>query len=300
MKFYLCFVNAHHKNVESIHKMLRKQNVEFVDRTDLRDLDESFDVVMSSSTFFPPEAFPEKCKVIFGPQFFVFPEDTSHPLRKYNFNPEKFFYNCLSNWVGDLYREFWDPVTMNISPIPFGIDTDSIQAVNNIERRTKILVYFKNRHPNDLNYVLNNIPKDENVIVFRYGSYSDSDYKQNLKEAKFVIWIGSHESQGFAFQECMAMNIPILLWDANTMYEEFSNGNFVFQNYKDKGYKLKSTTANVWSEQCGIKFHEKDEFEKCFKEMNESWKIFDPRKEIEENVSLDKAYHNLLKTIGLE
>ena len=299
MKFYLCFNNAHHKNVESIHKMLRKQNIEFIDRTDLRDLDESFDVVMSSSTFFPPESFPEKCKVIFGPQFFVFPEDPLHPLRTQNFDNKKFFYNCLSDWVGDLYREFWNPQTMNITPIPFGIDTDSIQVASDLEKRKKILVYFKHRHPSELDYILNNIPKGENVTVFNYGSYSDSDYKKSLQEAKFVIWIGSHESQGFAFQECMAINIPILLWDVKTMYEEFSNGNFVYQNYKIKGYNLKSTTANVWSEKCGIKFHDKEDFAKSFEKMNEDWKEFNPRQEIEENVSLDKAYQNLLKKIGL-
>jgi hypothetical protein len=65
MKFYLCFHGAHHKNVESIRKILTKQNVDFVERIDLKDIDETYDVVMSSSSFFPPEAFPEKCKVIF-------------------------------------------------------------------------------------------------------------------------------------------------------------------------------------------------------------------------------------------
>jgi hypothetical protein len=300
MKFYLCFNNAHHKNVESIRKMLTKQNLDFVERIDLKDIDETYDVVMSSSSFFPPEAFPEKCKVIFGPQFFVFPEDHSHPLRTHTFNTDKFFYNTLSEWNQITHKNFWNDCSMNIVPIPFGIDTDSIQPVTNLEKRNKILIYFKHRHPHDLNYVINNIPKDESIAVFNYGSYSDSEYKRSLQETKFVIWIGSHESQGFAFQECMAMNIPILLWDVKTMCDEFIYGRNSFTEYKDKGFELKATTANVWSEQCGIKFQDKEDFEKCFDEMNKSWMNFNPRKEIEENVSLTVAYHNLLKIVGLE
>lgn len=300
MKFYICFPGAHHKNVESIRKMLTKQNVDFVERSDLNDLNDSYDVVMSSSSFFPPESFPQKCKVIFGPQFFVFPDNPSHPLRTHIYNPEKFYYNTLSDWNQITHKNFWNDSTMNIVPIPFGIDTDSILPLNDIEKRNKVLIYFKHRHPNDLHYILNNIPKDENIILFNYGSYSDIDYKKALQETKFVIWIGSHESQGFAFQECMAMNIPILLWDVKSMYDEFMGGRHSFQEYKNRGYELKATTANVWSEKCGIKFQDKEDFIKSFEIMNKDWTSFNPRKDIEENVSLDRAYHNLLKTIKLE
>ena len=48
-----------------------------------------------------------------------------------------------------------------------------------------------------------------------------------LKQARFCIWIGRHESQGFAFQECLASNVPILVWDVQSMKD-------CTEEYRDK------------------------------------------------------------------
>jgi len=300
LKFYLCLQGCHHKNRESLFKMLKKQNVSFLECSDFSNLDETFDVLISTATFFEPESIPKRCKVIFGPHFFVFPEDENHPIRKCKtYDPTRFFYNTLSDWVHTLYLEFWKEPTLQLISCPFGIDTDSIVPIER-KKKDKVMIYFKHRSRIELEYILFLLHSmNEEFYLITYGNYNDSDFKRKLQEVKFVIWIGCHESQGFAFQECMAMDVPILCWDVSSMYQEMDYDRPIYEHYRPKGYQFKATTANVWNEDCGIKVYTQFELPNALFDMNEKYETFHPRKAIEESVSLDKAYHNMIKLIGL-
>jgi glycosyltransferase involved in cell wall biosynthesis len=275
--------------------MMLKNDINFTICDDLSQIDDTYTVAICATCFFPPDQFPSGCKVLYGPQFFVFPEDFNHPIHKYTYDPTRFFYNSLSSWVLDIHKRFAPDLTLTFVTCPFGIDMDSIKEVLPVEKRTKVMVYFKHRHPDTLNTVLN-LLKEKNVeyYLFKYGSYQDKDFKEKLQDTKFVIWIGSHESQGFAFQETLASNVPILLWDVKSMYDEYNNG-WVYDRYKSSGKSLAATTANVWSETCGIKFYEASELSNAYNEMNSKLDTFSPRKLIEENVSLEATFINLIK-----
>jgi hypothetical protein len=157
------------------------------------------------------------------------------------------------------------------------------------------MIYLKHRHPDLGNRVLGFLQtKNIEYHLIQYGSYNDGDFKNKLQNTKFVIWIGSHESQGFAFQETLASNVPILLWDVRSMHDEYSNG------YPYRGYRppLLATTANVWSPECGIKIFEENELESAFNEMNSKIESFSPRKVIEANVSLKTAFDNMVSCLN--
>jgi hypothetical protein len=299
MKFYICQPNAHHKNVESIRNMMTKNRVDYTVCDDLSKLDDSYTVAICATRFFPPDQFPKHCKVVYGPQFFVFPDNKNHPIHKYTYDSSRFFYNSLSGWNLDIQKQFAPNLMLTFVTCPFGIDTESISIVPSLEKRTRVMVYFKHRHPDTLHRVLK-LLLEQNVEydLFQYGSYKDPYFKAKLKETKFVIWIGSHESQGFAFQETLASNVPILLWDVTSMYDEYNNG-WVYEYLKPTGIPLLATTANVWSDECGIKFTKEEELEAAFTKMNQVLAAFSPRKLIEEKVSLTATYTNLLKSIGL-
>ena len=124
----------------------------------------------------------------------------------------------------------------------------------------------------------------------------DNDFKEKLQVTKFVIWIGRHESQGFAFQETLASNVPILLWDVKSMYEEFTN-RWAYEYYKPTGLSLSATSATVWSDECGVRFYEASDLDKAFNEINANLDTFSPRKVIAEKVSLEATYVNLINQI---
>jgi hypothetical protein len=73
-----------------------------------------------------------------------------------------------------------------------------------------------------------------------------------------MLVIDAHESQGFALQEAMSCNVPLLVVDAMSMYDEKSDGiNSVYDFLKPK--KLLATSVPYWSDECGIKINEYDD-----------------------------------------
>lgn len=300
MKIYICHENCHHKNSESIQKMMIYNNIDYTISNNIDKLDETYNLVLCINKFYPPESFPKTCKVIYGPQFFVFPDDPTHPIFKYEYDQERFFYNTLSSWNKEVHNEFI-PLKMKYVTCPFGLDIDNI-PIRKEPIGDKVMIYFKRRHTSLLDHVRSYLHfKGVDYSIFSYGSYNDADYKAEMENCKFIIWIGTHESQGFAFQEALARNIPILLWDVTSMYDEMNWNNSIYTGLREKGKKLLATTANVWSDECGVRFTDGSEFESKFIEMNEKYDagLFNPRKVIANELSLDKAYKNMLEQVEL-
>jgi len=294
MRVYIVHPGAHHKNVESIRKMMAANDVQYTECNDLSQIDDSYTLALCN-LFFPPDAFPKNCKVIYGPQFFVFPDDPNHPIHRHVYESGRFFYNSLSPWNKTIHEQFAPALSLKFVTCPFGVDVDSIREVPPPNQRSKVMIYFKHRHPDIGNKVIAFLrSKNIDYDLIQYGSYNDADFKNRLQNTKFVIWVGSHESQGFAFQETLASNVPILLWDVRSMHDEYSNG------YPYRGYNqpLLATTANIWSDECGIKIFAENELESAFNEMNSKIETFSPRKVIEANVSLKTAYHNMLRQLN--
>ena len=46
--------------------------------------------------------------------------------------------------------------------------------------------------------------------------YQESDFADAISKAPYAIWIGRHESQGFAFQETLSSDTPIFVIDVNS------------------------------------------------------------------------------------
>ena len=262
--------------------MLTRNRIEFVEANDTSKLNESFDYALCFNQYLPPHYFPPNCKVIYGPHFFVFPDDQSHPIWKHE-HDRRFVYNSLSDWVLNLHSRMCRSIQFVARP--FGIDTDSIPIAN--VQRNKVMVYCKHRDPVLYRYAFDTLSsKGVEYVTVAYGSYNDADFKNTLMDTKFVVWIGSHESQGFAFQETLAMNVPILVWDVRTMCDEIgSNG---YPAYID--HTLHATTASYWSDECGLKFYDAAEFSGKCDEMMCRYTEFKPRKFVERELSLDTAF----------
>ncbi len=113
-----------------------------------------------------------------------------------------------------------------------------------------------------------------------------------------MIVIGRHESQGFALQDAMSCDIPLLVADVKSMYEETTNGgkSFIYENYKPK--KLLATCVPYWSDECGIKFTEISEFSDKLDKMLETWETFTPREYIVRTLSPKVCMKRILDHFG--
>ena len=300
-KVYICDQDGHHKNIYSIRKTMEHLNIPYTCCYDLSQMNDTYDIALCITRYFPPDAFPKHCKVVYGPQFFVFPNDMSHPIHAQTYDPKRFFYNVLSEWNNLVFKLFAPNLSLTYIACPFGIDMNAIQPVPHHSQRNKIMVYFKRRRNDYLDSVLKFLEsKQESVILLQYGAYYDQDFKHKLRESKFVIWIGTHESQGFAFQETQASNVPILVWDVNSMYDEINYGSPVYQYLNPTEHPLTATTANCWSEACGKKIYEFSELEVAYTYMKENIDSFSPREFVQDKLSLSATFNHLLKSIGYE
>ena len=289
---------GHPKNTESMKRMCAAYNIEYECTFDKnRLLIADYTIAWIPMEWISPDELPQNIYILYGPQFFVLPEGPlCGPLNEEW--AKRCVYTCLSKWNIGVYGEFSDSFVIPMKPFIFGI-SDTIPDYSQETKTLDCVVYIKRRDAFHIIRVQEELDKRNfKYEVFEYGSYDNSDYFNKLKTARFCIWIGTHESQGFCFQETLATNTPILLWDATSLYfEKKLDGSMEFERWY--GMKqLACTTANIWSDACGLKM---DEFSigADIDKMLGMYEEFKPRQFILENASDKVCMGNILSHFDL-
>jgi len=222
---------------------------------------DQYDIIWSPSHWIDPDQYPTS-KILFGPHFWVYPS-ADHPF----FNQAKpehaqrCVYTCLSDWVKLLYEEFVPTTIIPFVPFPCGLSIETQPKTIEYD----VLIYYKARHPSHLEFVTNFVKeKGLRYNIFQYGSYERNNYLTILHKTRYVIWIGCHESQGFALEECLATNTPVYVYDVTSMKDEYANGYYPYQHHTQQ---MLATSAPYWNNQCGMKVYSKEEFEGRFEEF---------------------------------
>ena len=126
--------------------------------------------------------------------------------------------------------------------------------------------------------------------IFDYVKrYNETDYIKYLKESKYGIILAAHESQGFAIEEALSCNVPLLVWNTKYMSQEYGS------RYPD----IPCNTVPYWSEKCGEIFYEKSDFETSFEIFVNKLEQYEPRKYILDILSVEKCANNFVKLINL-
>lgn len=130
---------------------------------------------------------------------------------------------------------------------------------------------------------------DLKYTVFCYNSkYDEQEYIDCLQRSRFGIWIGTHESQGFALQEALSCNVPLLVWNAVSMSQEFQ------ANYKD----IPSTTIPYWDDSlCGAQFTHAHQLAPTFHKFLKNIHTFRPREFVLNHLTSEICEQKLLALI---
>ncbi len=297
MKILQYPADCHKKNWESIQRMCAQKNIVLEQTNDRRRLEQrDYDILWLPMFWVSPDELPGQ-KVLMGPHHFTFPDKSKgdicgEPNSEWS---SRCVYTTLSTWVKELYHEFTESTTIPLCCLPFGVKELPKRQIS--ECIYDCVVYTKHRDASDISFIESTlVKKGMEFCKFSYGSYKDEEYQNALQKTKFVIWLGSHESQGFAFQECLARNIPILVCDATDLYTE------TFRYYEEyKGKKLlKSTTASWWDDRCGIRITALDAFPNALIRMKHTYSSFSPQDFIRENLSDKVCMERILKAFGLD
>jgi glycosyltransferase involved in cell wall biosynthesis len=285
MKILFLENGMHQKNVNALYKYNNNyyvaKSIEEIDNIDLNQ----FDCIYSPCVPLNVKKYPN-AKFIFGPHFSVFPE--LHQMNEIRNN--NVIYIQPSEWAAKVWENHPYCENIKVKVLPFGVDTNKFCDTASITDRNKVFIYFKNRSPEDLNLVTNflnnkNIP----YVIFSYKNrYNEQEYINYLQNSKFGVWLGGHESQGFALQEALSSNVPLLVWSVKSMKQEYGS------TYDD----IHATTIPYWDERCGEYFYNFDELENTFDTFVSKIETYKPREYILENLSIKKCEEKLKELIN--
>lgn len=227
--------------------------------------------------------------IILGPHFSVFPTPyICNLISPYN----NIFFNTLSDWVANFWKKDIKG-NINIIKLPYPVDVKLFNPDNNIEKSNNAFIYLKFRNISEIvnihNFLLNN---NYNVKIFNYEQkYNEEEYISYLKKCSFGVWVGINESQGFALEEALSLNIPLIVYNVKNMG-------------KEKGYEhnelycnTKSTTIPYWDERCGEVFYNEEDFEKTYINFLIKYENYRPREYILENLEVNSLFNKNWKPL---
>ena len=283
MKILYLQNGMHHKNH---HAMTQYKNIQLhtiFKPEDLNSIDlTQFDCVYSPATPINASKYPAT-KFLFGPHFSVFPVEHQMNIIK----SPNMTYVHPSEWAVQVWKDNKLCKNMRFEPLPFGVDTARFNKGS--QNKTEIIIYYKDRHPSELEFLigkLNELSIKFSIFSYKHR-YDENIYIDYLKKAKYCIWIGRHESQGFALEEALSCNVPLLVWDVSSMNQEYG------QNYED----IPATVIPYWDERCGEFFHKKDEFLEMFKLFLSKLDTYKPREFILETLTEEICEKKLIEII---
>lgn len=284
-----CFVllwtgYVHPKNKTGFELMAKEAGAELKVLADpKRAADLSCNLLWIPYGYYPPVQFPRAEKIVYGPHNFVLPK-APWLSADWSATPHS-YYNCLSEWNKKICEMCAKPESsVPYRSLPFPVDTEEFKPCSAI-KTVDCLVYAKHRSPEDVGYALSCIKAAGLTFLFvPYGAYKEEEYKEMLKAARFGIWIGCHESQGFALGEALSCGVPLLVWDVSRMGEEWNKDK---ENYEYQGAlgQIPATSIPYWDSRCGYVAANREEFSLAIDLMKASYPYFRPREFVLETLS---------------
>ena len=273
----------HHKNTIGLKLLLDTINYEYKFGS-INDIN-YFDIIYSPCSSINSSHYSSK-KFIFGPHFSVFPDNRLLSINNINKNS---IYIQPSKWAADTWRNFNVEKFITIKEFPFPVEVEKF-CPNQHSQKNEAFIYFKRRKPEELEYVKQFLNK-KNITykIFDYvKKYNEEEYLKCLQNAKYGIIIDAHESQGFAIEEALSCNVPLLVWNVSFMSQEHDS------NYPN----IPCTNIAYWDERCGEYFYKVEEFERTYNEFINKLESYKPREYILENLSPQKCGERFIELVN--
>lgn len=289
MKVFVFENNLHVKNKEGLQLICQHLGWDlfFSPCWNIKKIEEA-DIFYSPGQPFAATDFPKKL-YIFGPHLGLYPAIVS-PINSIP-TAKNAIYIQPSDWASDVLRS--SVTSMPVISFPFAVNTTKFSPTLPPESRTDVLLYFKSRREEDLACV-------EYFLKFHKISWKEFSYKKKynqedyiacLRKAKYMIVVDAHESQGFALEEALACDVPLLVWNIKKMSDEVGGRDI------DKA----ATTIPYWDERCGEAFYEVADLPSTWNTLQQGIQSnkYSPRKFILDSLSpaaCAKRLEELVKT----
>ena len=274
--------DLHHKNKEGLEKLLNYLNYNY--KYGFINEINNFDIIYAPDNSIDTSKYPYK-KFIFGPHFSVFPNNKLLKIQNINNNS---IYIQPSDWAKNVWVHMGIEKILPIRTFSFPVNTEKFNDLR--KERSKVFIYHKRRKPEELNYI-ETFLNDKNIeySVFDYVKrYNEQEYLNYLQESKYGIIVDAHESQGFAIEEALSCNVPLLVWNTQDMSQEYGG------NYD----KIPCTTIPYWDERCGEYFYE-HEFIETYDRFIDKLDTYKPREYVLDNLSVEVCSERFKELINI-
>jgi hypothetical protein len=195
------------------------------------------------------------------------------------------FYIQRCEWMKNLFAPFYGEENLRVWFR--GFDVTDFEDVTELPKKYDVLIYDKIYHEREKLYAKTIAPFIKQLEadgltyrVFHYGSYIRQDYIAALKASRSLAFFAHSETQGHAYQEAMAMNLPIFAWDEGIWLDPLA------KEVSDK--PIPATSVPHFDDRCGVRFKAADILEK----WNTFWakrSTFMPRAFVTETLSLKRS-----------
>jgi len=180
---------------------------------------------------------------------------------------------------------------------PVGIDTDSWTRDPDNQKTFDFLLYDKVRweHENYRATLIEPIRQELSRRGFtyseiRYGCYEEETFREMLRRCRAMIFLCEHETQGIAYQQALACDIPILAWDRGGYWQDPE-----FYPHRVKFGPV--TSVPYWDERCGRTFADAAEFPERLSQFCVDLTHYSPRDYILQNLTLEICARKYLEHV---
>ncbi len=218
---------------------------------------------------------------IIGPGFFDHPKDAPTVMD----DPRFRYYIVTCAWMEQLFKPFYGERCVQWHA---GMDIGAWPNTQAQSKTIDVLVYDKIRwnrdtyEPHLLQPVLQALAaRGLNHHTVRYGQYDHETYKQLLGRSRSMLFLCEHETQGMAYQEALASNVPILAWD-----------NGFWLDPRRPQWEIEPVPASsvpYWSAECGERFRTAAEFEEALDTFWAKLPRYQPRRYVERELSFARS-----------
>ena len=170
---------------------------------------------------------------------------------------------------------------------PVGIDTDSWIGGGDTQKKFDFLIFDKVlwEHEKYEASLIEPIRQELRQRSFtyseiRYGYYEEETFYEKLRSCRAMIFLCEHETQGIAYQQALACDIPVLAWDRGGYWQDPE-----FYPHRVKFGPV--TSVPYWDERCGRKFAHTAEFSEQLSEFWANLSNYSPRDYILQNLTLE-------------
>lgn len=208
-------------------------------------------------------------------------------------------YLVLADWTYDVFFPYYGERCVKWFA---GIDVAEWPDLSKREKQFDFLIYDKIRWDHDelqsslIEPICRTLDARQLTYkVLRYKFHDHETYRQMLAEARGMIFLCEHETQGLAYQEALASGVPILAWDNGYWLDP------LWQRFGDR--PPAASSVPFFSPECGERFARTEDFTPALDRFLARLQSLDPRGFVRRRLSLEdsakiyrEAYFSMLQS----